>query len=225
MKKIFIVSMVLTVLLIFAACGDPTELSGAKDSSEKPANYMEVGRLSSQEEYLNWLLGDNKTQLIFDFIFDGTVKTMKIATHELGDGGWHERVSRIEPFDYDKVRFIFRFDKIMTGYNLATITDDRFMTTSYAQDLDYDLSGLGCGRTTPLGLREIEWDREITLVMEQFYPLNSAYSRVPIRFNNLDDCPEKEEPTLVHKLTIMFSQKTIEEFLHTTEQDLGQGID
>ncbi|MEG0854461.1 MAG: hypothetical protein RSF82_11340 [Angelakisella sp.] len=204
MKKILRFLSLIAVLFTLAAC------SSTNTSNDKM--YIEQAKFTDEEQAILDLVGENGSPYILDFIVDDTVKTLQINTYELQDGKWHLISGGGGHSFEDKYgRIALSFDKIENGMRTAIQSEHAKGSTSYHKPKEEAIEGMGTATSRLSSRTNIEYEKEIPLVMEVSTTKNEVRSFDPdYGFKN----PEKYKELgyeKVYVITCMFSQKTLSE--------------
>ena len=198
MKRIFSIFALFVLLASLVACGNP----------EKP--YIEPARLSEEEEAIAGLLGLDAEQRIYDFVLDGTVKSMEFSVYQLKDAAWEPISDGARIFEDEKGRIAVGFDKIAEGFRLAVQSESHGGADTFVSGEEHDFADMAVYTTVMDGRREIVYDEEIPLAVQIITAKNEVRSYDPEIFSDPQFCAEGGYEH-VYAVTIRFSQKTVSE--------------
>ncbi len=173
--------------------------------------YIEEAQLTEEEKNIAELLGLNQEYHLYDFSIDDTVKSMRINTYELINGEWQIVAGGGgQAFEDSKGRLALSFDKIADGLRIATQSGHSSGSTSYFNESKNDITGMGCATSTLTDKKEIVYDQEIPLVIQIITSKNEVHSYTVDYFFQPEEY-EKYDYEYVYAITILFSQKAVNE--------------
>ena len=192
MKNILSIALVIVYLIGLSACGN-------QNDKVNKNMYIEPAQLSQTEEDIGELLGLNENRMIYDFVLQDGVQTMKKSTYVLADGKWEVLSS-----------------EIADGVWTATQSENQKGKTSYKPMEAEDLGNLGVATTKLNDKSEIVYDKEIPVALQVMTSKNEIYSESVSGFFEPNKLEEKEYEH-VYAITLLFSQKSNAELEKQTE--------
>lgn len=198
MKKA--ISIILVVVFIFGltACG-------GKGNSVR---YIEVSKLTEEENDLVDLLNIDSRNLMYDFELDETVKTLQVNMYQLKDDGWKMFARDNESFKDESGRMALSFDKIIESYRIAIQSDSN---TRSSEQLTKVLNENYEVETSSLKERkEIEYEKEIPIII-QVLSSEEISDSIEIDSFYSPEVYEDKEYDSIYAITVMFSEKSINE--------------
>lgn len=197
MKKGFLVIMALCVILVISAC----RAHPAIDSQMS----IYKAELTEEEQALLKLV---KMPYLWDFKVDETIESMAIVTYELIEGKWEPQVGGSQQLHDLKGRIALTFDNIAEGITIGS----SHSCTSYTAECDMDFKGMSSTTSILSNPYPIVYEKEIPLVIQVHTTSNTISSLNPeYGFFELENYKNYEK---VYAITVMFSQKTVEENEH-----------
>lgn len=209
MKNILSIALVIVCLIGLSACGN-------QNDKVNKNMYIEPAQLSQTEEDIGELLGLNENRMIYDFVLQDGVQTMKKSTYVLADGKWEVLSSEVGEFKDTKGRIALGFDYIADGVWTATQSENQKGKTSYKPMEAEDLGNLGVATTKLNDKSEIVYDKEIPVALQVMTSKNEIYSESVSGFFEPNKLEEKEYEH-VYAITLLFSQKSNAELEKQTE--------
>lgn len=197
MKKGIAFILILSFTLIVVACNKENEV------------VMELtkAKLTEQEENLIELLAVDTHAKIFDYTVDDTVKWVWINSYKLDENGNWQLVSGGENrISAKSGRIALDFHIIGEGMRIALQDDNGIHATSYTSNESMDTSNMTMAISSVNETIEIEYEKEIPLVIQVVTSQNGItsynvdYFFQPQEYLNLD----YED---VYAVTVTFSQE------------------
>lgn len=127
---------------------------------------IEEAQLTSKEENIVALLGSDKSQVIYDFDTDETVKSVQINTYELKDGAWNLIMGDNDlSFNDEKGRLSLSFERIKEQLKIGLQSPKGTDITMYSSEVDEDAS-LGHSTSFLSEKTKFDYGEEIPLVIQ-----------------------------------------------------------
>lgn len=200
-----------TSILLFLAMFILGTIPACSPINKAPKMYIEVAKLTEQEEKLTKLLGADGDQLIYDFKVDDTVQSMQVNTYELKNGVWHLVVGGGgQTFEDAEGRLALSVEKLAEGIRIALQSEKKSGFTKYTINPTEELEGMSHATSTLNDLTEILYEKEIPLVI-QVLTTQNAISAYNLEFFYRPEVYMKYDHEYVYAVTIKFSQKTVNE--------------
>ncbi len=201
MKQIWTLLLCVALSFTLSACAE----------SDLNQMYIEEAQLTKKEKNIAELLGLNQEYRLYDFFIDDTVKSMQINTYELIGGEWHIVAGDGgQAFEDSEGRLALGFDNIADGLRIATQSKHNSGSTSYFKERKNDITGMGWATSTLTNKTEITYDQEIPLVIQIITSKNEIHSYMVDYFFQPEEY-EKYDYEHVYAITVLFSQKTVNE--------------
>lgn len=208
MRKIASILIMMTLLVSLTACSKKTDVTEIAAGTQVQKMYIQEAELTDEEKSLIKLVGVEDMPYIVEVSLDDTVKSWQTNIYELENGKWKLISDGVEEFIEPYTRIALTFKNI--GYGLK-IAIENCGYDSYKQKPDFDFEGLGTGNSYLINQMEIEYEKEIPLVI-QVHTSKSNISCISPEYGFYDP---KMYADLgyekVYAITCVFSQKTVAE--------------
>lgn len=173
--------------------------------------YIEAAQLTEEEKDIAGLLGLNQGHRIYDFQVDDTVRSMQVNTYELVDGKWNRMMGGGgQSFVDQEGRIALGFENIADGLRVAVQSEHSSGATSHSAEMGNDIAGMGRATSALAEKEEIVYDREIPLVIQIITSKDEVSAYSVDHFFQPEEY-EKYGYEHVYAITVLFSQKTVEE--------------
>ena len=183
----------------------------ADKKEEKSADnmYIRGAQLNEDEGDIIELLGIKSGFNVFDFKVDDNVKSIQINTYELVDGKWDLMVGGGgQSFSDVEGRIALSYDYIANGLRTAVQSEKSGGSNSYDLAEKYDFNNLAKTESVLSSETVIEYEKEIPLVIQMFTSQNGGISFGLDSYFMPESIKGYEK---VYSVTVMFSQKTVNE--------------
>lgn len=204
MKRLTSLFALTLALLVFTAC---------KNQGAEPSQmYIEKAQLSDKESKLVTLLNIDRTNNIYDFVVDDTVKSLEITVYRLADGKWNvhsqDRYAVSEP----KGRIGFFYNKLY-GETRISLQNLQGTTSSATRSLENfeGIDPLGYAGTTLSNRHSIALQEEIPIAVQIFSSSDTISCILPDSIKELMDyyINTDEGHEAVFAATIKFSTEPL----------------
>lgn len=198
MKKVISILMIISIIFSMTACSEH------KVTTEKM--YIQKAELSEQEQSLLELVGLEKPYIL-DFVVDDTVQSLQINTYELQGNEWRLIMGRGGiKFGEAKGRIALTFDNIGLGLRAGI---ENKGSNSYKTEANFDFSGLSTTTSYLTDKREIEYEKEIPLVIQIHTSKDAISSLSPEEGFYKPETYANSNYEKVYAITCLFSQRTV----------------
>ena len=206
-RKISALILSLAIIVGITACDK-------KESTSNTGLYIEPAVLTQQEEnILNLVNSANRPNLIADFNLDDSVKSVEITVYRLVDGQWKPESKSRQELEGSRGRFSFSFKRLSEGFRTAFQSKNNNGSTEHS--IPYEnmteeqkaLAKMSVGSTMLSNQTKVEYEKEIPIVLQVITEKNEVRLTLD-GFENPEEY-EKMDYNAVYAVTIMFSQKEI----------------
>ena len=201
-----------SILTIIAIIFSMTACSASKVVTEEM--YVQKDELTEQEQSILEFVGSEKPPYILNFLVDDTVQSLQINTYELQGNEWHLITGGGgTQFNETNGRIALTFDNI--GLGLRTAVEHKG-SNSYKTERDFDFDGLSTTTSYLTDKIEIEYEKEIPLVIQIHTSKDTISSLSPEHGFYEPETFTTSNYEKAYAITCLFSQKTVNELSEQT---------
>ncbi|MEG1829670.1 MAG: hypothetical protein RR309_09685 [Cellulosilyticaceae bacterium] len=176
-----------------------------------PKMYINQAELTKEEKNIVNLMGTNLNNKIFDFTVDETIKAIQINTYKLqGDkwqvisgGGGHV-------LDDSEGRIALTFENIAKGMRTTLQSENTNSSVAHTIPTTDEFADMGRATSYLSNDTEIEYEKEIPLII-QISTTKNEISSYSVEYFNHPEEYQKLGYEYIYAVTVMFSQKTVNE--------------
>ncbi len=205
MKKIRLILAITCMLFSCTACDVKEQL---------PNMYIKATELTDEELNLIALVGGDDIadkQAIYDFKLDDRIKAIQINIYELKDAEW-KMISGGSSRTFGDIdgRMAISTDNIAKGCRITLQSENKKGSNSYITEISKEQENMGIGTSKLTSMEEIEYEKEIPLVI-QVQTNKNGMRLYDVEYFNQPEEYAKLDYEHVYAVTIMFSKKSINE--------------
>ena len=204
MKK---VRLILVIMCMLFSC------TGCDIKEELPNMYIKEANLTDEELNAIALVGGDDIadkQAIYDFKVDDKIKAIQTNIYELKDAEWKKISGGSRVFGDIDGRIAISIDNIAKGCRIALQGENEKGSNSYITEINKEQENMGRGTSRLTSMEEIEYEKEIPLVI-QVQTNKNGVSLYDVEYFNQPEEYEKLDYEYVYAVTIRFSEKSINE--------------